>query len=300
MIHKIGFIGVGNMGAPMAQNLIDNGFELSIYDKDSSRAENLFQSKAKVVKNLLELISENSTIITMLPDDTAIKEVFLGKKGIIKNLRKDQIHILMCTVSPEIISKLYKAHTINGSQLVTAPVLGRPEAAASKKLWILLGGVQKAKEKVIPILNMLGQKIFDFGEDITSTSHVKLAINFLVLSAIESIGESVDFIKKTGLDASLFAGLITEILFDCTAYKYHANNIVEQKFSPAGFKLSLGLKDAGLLKKSAEELNVHMPVLNILIKKLFLSIEQKRENLDWAAITLNCLEDSGILLKGDT
>lgn len=292
MDKKIGFIGIGNMGLPMVRSLINTGYHVTVYDKNMERAGVLVCDGAKLAKNLRDVIKDNLTIITMLPDDQELLEVTLGKHGIGRSLGANNVHISMSTVSPETSQRVFDIHQKYGTDFVAAPVFGRPEAAITKKLGTFISGDAKVKRRVQPILESLCQRIFDFGENITASSMIKLAANFLILSAIESLGEAFAFVKKNGLDHNLFADMLVQTLFDCTAYRYHAHNIAAQSFDLAGFRLSLGLKDISLLMQSAQESHVPLPLASVLRDKLLKALAKNRGELDWAAITMDALENT--------
>ena len=119
-------------------------------------------------------------VITMLSEDEPLKEIVLGENGILKKLPKNSVHISMSTISPETSKLLAKHHADAGSFYLAAPVFGRPEAAAAKKLWICISGDQRAKEIAKPILESMGQRIFDFGDDAGGANVVKIAGNFMI------------------------------------------------------------------------------------------------------------------------
>lgn len=295
MNNEISFIGIGNMGSPMARNLMQAGFRLTIFDKDQKKMKELEREGAKLASKITDAITQKCFIITMLPNDEALIDVMLGENKIAASLNQNHIHISMSTVSSQTLKEISQAHQNYGSGFIAAPVVGRPEAAAAKKLWIFLAGNNQIKNTARPILEHLGQGIYDFGEDITAANVIKLAINFLILSAIEAMGEAMAFIKKSNFDPTLFSDMICQTLFSCQAYQYHARNIATHNFSPAGFRLALGEKDITLLMQAAEKINVPMPLASLLYDRLISALAKKRDDLDWSAITLNCAEDAGLI-----
>jgi 3-hydroxyisobutyrate dehydrogenase-like beta-hydroxyacid dehydrogenase len=203
-------------------------------------------------------------------------------------MTNNKIHISMSTVSPDTINKINLLHRKHKNFLIVAPVFGRPETAAMRELWIFLSGDSVAKTRALPILKLLSKGTYDFGENISSASIIKLASNFLVASAIASIGESCAFLEKSGLDSKIFADMIVNTLFSCQVYRYHAGNIASKKFLPAEFKQTLGLKDINLILKFSKEKNIQMPIAEIIKNNLLFSIENNQEDLDWSAMTLKC------------
>ena len=294
MNKNIGFIGLGNMGLPMAHNLISSGYNLTVYDKDLERARSLLECGAVLAESPADVITSGCIVITMVSDDKALLEIVSGNKGIAKSLTHKEAHVAMSTVSPDTIQRVFEIHQKDGVGFLAAPVLGRPVAAETKKLWVFLAGDPLLKGKISHIFDNFSQGIYDFGDNIIAANMVKLAINFLILSAIESMGEAIAFVKKSGLDYNVFADVVTQTLFACSGYQYHAHNIASQTFAPAGFKLSLGLKDISLLMAKARDINMPMPICNLLYDRLLSGLAKKRANLDWSSITLGVLEDADL------
>jgi len=276
----------------MAYNLIISGLDVIVYDIVVEKTKNLVKAGAKLANTLQKAIDASDVIISMLPDDKALKSIVLNTEAIVAF--KDKIHISMSTVSPNTITDINDFHEKNSCGFLSCPVLGRPEAAISRKLWFFLSGYQEIKKKIRPILNILGQRTYDFGIEITAASKVKLAINFLILSAIEAMGEAFTLIEKNGIDRRVFADMITETLFSCKAYRYHAESIAHKKFDPAGFRVSLGLKDIDLVLNNAHQLNCPMPLANLLQNRLLTALAKNRHQLDWSSITLGACDDSGL------
>ena len=150
MNNKIGFIGLGNMGTPMAKNLIAAGYKLQVYNRTISKADELDQAAITICNSPAEAADGVQIIITMLSEDEIVKDAVLGDDGILKKLPKNSLHISMSTIAPDTAKLLSDAHEEAGSNYLAAPVFGRPEAAAAKKLWICTSGPQEAKEIAKP------------------------------------------------------------------------------------------------------------------------------------------------------
>ncbi len=200
MQETIGFIGLGNMGLPMAMNLLESGYKLRVYNRTPEKAAPLLQKGAEVVDRPAAAVEAGGTVITMLANDAALESVVLGETGILSELGADGVHISMSTIAPATAEKLVEHHTQQRSHYIAAPVFGRPDAAAARKLWIALAGDAATKAKVRPILDQLGQEIFDFGEVPSAANVVKLSGNFLIISAIEAMGEAFTLAEKNGVD----------------------------------------------------------------------------------------------------
>src|SRR5262249_24686203 len=155
------------------------------------------------------------------------------------------------TVAPETSRRLAEGHKHSGVTYLAAPVLGRPDAAAAAKLWIFLSGPAEAKERVQPVLRALGQGVFDLGEDPGAANVVNLACNFPLASAIEAMAEAFTLAEKNGVGRGLLAEVLVRTVFDCPVYRNYGRQIAEQRYQPALFKLSLGLKDVSLVLQTA-------------------------------------------------
>lgn len=294
MSKTIGFIGLGKMGEPMARNLLRAGYKLRVYNRTSAKAQALAGEGAEVVATLRDIIEPDGIVVSMVANDHALEEVVLGNNGIGKVLGPGGIHISMSTVSPQIAQKLSAYYQKQGATYLAAPVFGRPEAAATKKLWICVAGDGKAKARTKPILEALGQQVFDFGEKPEAANVVKLAGNFLIGSAIEAMAEAYTFAEKNGVSREQVADVFSQTFLACPIYQNYGKVIATQEYQPAGFKLSLGLKDISLLTSVATTSLTPMPLGNLLHERLLSAMSKGRADLDWTALAIGASEDAGI------
>jgi len=290
----IGFIGLGGMGVPMATNLIAAGHKLRVYNRTSSKADALVKKGAALMSNAAAVASSGGIVITMLADDAAVESVVLGPDGIANRLAPGGIHISMSTIAPAAARKLAEYHAESGSRYIAAPVFGRPDAAAAKRLWICTSGPPDAKHKVASILEAMGQKIFDFGEEIGAANAHKIAGNFLIAAAMESIGEALAMLEKSGVDRAASIEMLASTLFACPVYQGYGNAIAQMRHTPAGFRLQLGLKDVDLALQTGAELRVPMPIASMLHDRFLASIAGGRAEMDWSAVALAARDDAGL------
>ncbi|TMD48877.1 MAG: NAD(P)-dependent oxidoreductase, partial [Chloroflexi bacterium] len=241
MSEMIGLIGLGNMGRAMASSLFKAGYTLTVYNRTTSKAQELTAKGAKLAHSPSEAVSPGGMVVTMVADDAALEEVVMSQ-GFPERLGAGSVHLSMSTVSPETARKLAQLHAQHGSAYLAAPVFGRPEAAAEQKLWICLSGPRAAKERVQAILKAMGQGIFDFGEDPGAANVVKLCGNFLILSAMEAMAEALTLAEKSGLDRLAVIDMLTRTMFSAPIYQNYGKMIAEKRHTPAGFRQSLGLK----------------------------------------------------------
>ena len=290
----IGFIGLGSMGLPMATNLLTAGHKLRVYNRTTSKADPLVKRGAELVSNSAAVASPGGVVITMLADDAAVEGVVVGVDTIAHRLAPGGIHISMSTIAPATSRKLAQYHAENGSIYVTAPVFGRPEAAAAKRLWICTSGPHEAKHKVAQILHAMGQKIFDFGEDPGAALAVKVSGNFLIAAAMEAVAEALAMVEKNGIDRVAAIEMLSSTLFACPVYQGYGKAIAEMRHTPAGFRLPLGLKDVELMLEAGGEARVPMPVAAILRDRFLASIAKGREEMDWSAFALEARDSAGL------
>jgi 3-hydroxyisobutyrate dehydrogenase-like beta-hydroxyacid dehydrogenase len=289
---KLGFIGLGRMGAAMAANLVKAGHEVSVYNRSPGRGASLVALGAREATNLAEACG-GDLVITMLADDDAASEIALGRGGLIAHLRKDAIHLSMSTISIALSKRLTQAHAQAGQRYVAAPVFGRPDMAAAAKLFIVAAGDPATIEECQPLFHAMGQKAFTIGTEPSAANLVKLSGNFLLASAIEALGEAVALIGKAGIDTRAYVEILTSTIFDSPAYKTYGALIAQRKFLPAGFAAPLGYKDIRLALAAAEGLRVPMPLGSLLHDRFLRLLAQGGDHLDWSAIGGLAAEDAG-------
>lgn len=299
MADLIGFIGLGNMGQAMAGNLLKAGYRLHVYNRTPGKAAPLVAQGAKLMSHPCDTAQAGGIVLTMLADDQAVENIVLGGKDIAERLGPQGIHLSMSTVSPSTARRLAEHHNKHQVTYLAAPVFGRPEAAVAQKLWICLSGPQAAKDRVQPILRALGQGIFDFGEEPGAANVVKLAGNFLLASAIEALAEALTLAEKNGVDRMSLAAMLGQTLFACPAYQFYGNAIAQERYRPASFTVSLGLKDIDLVLQTAVASTMPMPLASLLHDRFLAMVAQGRADLDWAAVALDVAADAGLARKSD-
>lgn len=295
-MHKpsVAFIGLGAMGTPMARNLLSGGFAVTVFNRSRDRADALRGEGASVADTPARAVASGGVVVTMLANDAALEAVVFGQDGFVERLGEGGLHVSMSTVSPETSRRLAREHAARGSLFLAAPVFGRPEAAAAKKLWICPSGPAEAKERARPILEALGQGIYDFGEDPGAANVVKLAGNFLILSAIEALSEALALAEKNGVDRNALAGFLGQTIFACPIYQNYGRIVATRAYEPAGFKLELGMKDMRLVRGVAEDAAVPMPLADLIHARLLSAVAKGRGHMDWTAIELSSGEDAAI------
>lgn len=294
MITEIGFVGLGAMGAPMAANLLAAGYKLRVYNRTASKADALIAQGATRVERAGDAAAPGGIVITMVADDAALEGVTMGAGGLAERLGRGGIHLSMSTVAPATSRRLGQHHAACGNTYVAAPVFGRPESARAKRLWMLASGPAAQKAAIRPLLEAIGQAIFDFGEDPGAANVAKLCGNFLIAANLEAMAEAFAMAEKQGVDAAAVADMLAKTLFACPIYQGYGRAIAEKRFTPVGFRMPLGLKDVELAMRTAAEVTMALPAASLVRDRMLASLAKGRAEMDWSAIALNVLDDAGL------
>ncbi|CDO31761.1 NAD(P)-dependent oxidoreductase [Mycolicibacterium porcinum] len=279
---KIGFVGLGNMGAAMAANLLTAGHEVTAYNRSPDKVTALVAQGARPAASVADAC-RGDVVVTMLANDEAVRAVTFGDDGIVSSLSQGAVHVSSSTISVALADQLTAAHGDAGQGFVAAPVFGRPEAAAAAKLFVVAAGSPTTLEVVTPVFEAIGQRTFVLGEAPRAANLVKISGNFLIASVIESLGEAMALVGKAGVDKQQYLDLLTSTLFDAPVYRTYGGLLAREEFSPAGFAATLGLKDVKLALSAGEELQVPLPVGSLLRDRFLTLLATGGGDLDWSA-----------------
>jgi 3-hydroxyisobutyrate dehydrogenase-like beta-hydroxyacid dehydrogenase len=291
---KVGFLGLGNMGSPMARNLIKAGHLLTVYNKTQSSAEALAPLGAKVARTPGLAATGAEAIITMVADDAAVESIVLGHNAAIDSLAPGAVHIAMSTMSVAISRRLTAAHREKKQFFVSAPVFGRPDAAQAAKLVIAAAGPADQLARCQPLFDAMGQKTFLVGDDPAAANVIKVAGNFLITVVIESLAESFALIKKSGVDTNKFLEVLTGSLFNAPVYRTYGTMVAADNFEPVGFRMALGMKDNRLVLAAAEDAAVPLPLASLIRDRMLAATAQGMGDADWAAIARISFKEAGL------
>lgn len=289
---KVGFIGLGRMGAGMAARLLEAGHELTIYNRTRSREQPLLAKGARAAVDIADA-SRADAVFTMLADDIALENVVYGDRGMLAHLPSGAIHISASTISVALSERLTADHAGLGQRFVAAPVFGRPEAAAAGRLFVVAAGASDAIERAGPLFEAVGQRTFVISQEPRAANLVKLSGNFLIASVIESLGEALALVSKGGVDKGQYLEILTSTMFSAPVYKTYGDLIAREKFEPAGFAVALGHKDIRLVLAAGEELRVPLPLANLLRDRFLNLLAHGGETLDWSAVGALAARDAG-------
>jgi 3-hydroxyisobutyrate dehydrogenase-like beta-hydroxyacid dehydrogenase len=294
MPETIGFVGLGAMGSVMAGRLLEAGYRLRVWNRTIAKAEPLLRAGATAAGSPAEAAVRGGIVISMVADDAALEDVTFGEAGLLASFGERGLHVSMSTIAPATARHLAQAHAARGAAYLAAPVFGRPEAAAAGKLWVLASGAAAARERARPLLEAMGQQVFEFGEDPGAANVVKLAGNFLLIAAIEAMAEAYTFGEKNGIDREAMASLFGSTLFACGVYQNYGRAVAAQKPRAGGFRLALALKDVNLALGTAGESAVPMPLASLLHDRLLSAKAKGGGDLDVSRLALEVSESAGL------
>jgi 2-hydroxy-3-oxopropionate reductase len=282
-MKKIGFIGLGIMGRPMAKNLLKAGFPLVVYDINSSAVEDLATVGAQRAGSSKEVAGKTEVIITMLPDSPEVKEAILGKGGVIEGVRTGSLVIDMSSINPLVSQEIAKSLKTKGVEMLDAPVSGGEPMAIQGTLSIMVGGDETMFNECLDIFKHLGKNIVHTGE-LGAGGFTKLCNQIIVALNIAAVGEALTLGVKAGLDPQVIFEAIRGGLAGSTVMEAKVPMIIGRNFKP-GFKIKLHHKDLNNALATAKDLGVSLP-LSGLMQQIFVSLitDGKEEN-DHSAIT---------------
>jgi 3-hydroxyisobutyrate dehydrogenase-like beta-hydroxyacid dehydrogenase len=255
----VGFVGLGHLGLPMAQNLIAAGHTLAVHNRTASKADPLVAKGARLAAAPKDVAERGGLVVSVLWDEASVRAL-IESPGFLEALGPEGVHVSVSTVGPEAAPRLAALHASHGSHYVEAPVFGRPEAAVAKKLFFPIAGPEAAKARARPVLEAMGaQALYDFGPSVGPAGAVKLVGNFLIGSAARSLGEAVALGEKNGVDPHALVQMLTSSLFPAPIYQSYGKMIANKTASAFGASGIMD-KDMGLLRASAARTGVAMPM----------------------------------------
>jgi 3-hydroxyisobutyrate dehydrogenase-like beta-hydroxyacid dehydrogenase len=291
---KVGFVGLGRMGAAIATNLVRAGHDVVVWNRSSEKARPLVQAGATLGKSPKDAAASRDVVLTMLADDAAFDAVLAGQDGILAGLKSGGLHISMSTIAVLTAEAATARHAERGQRFISAPVFGRPDAAAAAQLFVVASGEPAQLQLATPLFEAMSQKVFHVGTKPSAANLVKLCGNFMILSAIESMGEAMTLAEKGGVAKGKLLEVLTGSLFDAAVFRNYGAILAAEKFRPAGFAAPLGLKDMRLVAQAAEADRVPMPLLSLLRDHLLQTIANEGEDIDWSGIARTIAKNAGL------
>lgn len=278
---RIGFIGLGRMGHHVAANLLKAGHQVTVWNRSPAPVEALV-AKGAVAASSPEEALQGDAVFSMLSNDQVMRDVGLAGP-LLQKAAKDLIHVNLATISVAFARELAQAHTKAGLSYISAPVFGRPEMAETAQLVLVAGGEDAALKTMQPVFDRVGARTVPLGEA-WQANLFKICGNFMIASEMQATGEAFALLRKGGVDPALFHDVMAGRLFTGAVFKAYGQMILNRQYDPAGFLLTLGLKDVNLARSAAEGLGASMPTADLLKDNYEQAIAWGWQDKDWAAI----------------
>jgi 3-hydroxyisobutyrate dehydrogenase-like beta-hydroxyacid dehydrogenase len=282
---KVGFIGLGRMGKGMARRIQEGGHELAVYDVVREATAEFAATGARVASSVANLCETSEAVITMLVEDATVIDVVIAAGGMRDSLPTGAIHLAMGTYGVAAIRTMADAHAKANQVLVAAPVLGRPDLAASGQLGIVAAGPSEAVRRCQPLLQLMGRRVFEAGVKPESATAIKLANNLVLGAAIVAQGEAFSLVRKFGVAPQVMYDVMTDGLFaGAPAYKGYGKTMVDETYDKVGSPVFVGIKDANLILAAADIARVPLPSLDVYRERLLGAIAHGDGDKDQAVL----------------
>ncbi|WP_373512932.1 2-hydroxy-3-oxopropionate reductase [Persicitalea sp.] len=282
-MQKIGFIGLGIMGKPMALNLIKAGYLVSVLES-SHAAEVLTEAGAKAFPNSKELAQQVEVVITMLPDSPEVEEVVSGKDGVLEGVKSGALFIDMSTISPSVAVKVHGLMQEKGVEALDAPVSGGQVGAENAGLSIMVGGSQEAFDRALPIFQAMGKNIVRMGEP--GTGQTTKACNQMIVGlTIQAVGEAFTLASKAGVDLAKMREALLGGFAQSRILDLHGQRLIDRNFKP-GFKIKLHKKDMGIALDAGKEHDVDLKGTALVAEQMEAAIAKGHGEKDHSALVL--------------
>jgi 3-hydroxyisobutyrate dehydrogenase-like beta-hydroxyacid dehydrogenase len=291
---KVGFIGTGRMGQAMVRRMLEAKHEVGVYNRTPEKAKPLADAGAKILPSIADATRFGDVVYTMLADDAALEDVVFRNGGLLASLPKSGIHVCAGTHGIPVIRKIKAAHSENGQILVAAPMMGRPELVSSGTAGVFASGPNDALAKCKPLFDAIGRRTFEAGADPEAATALKIANNFVLGCAIEAMGEGFALTRKYGVEMPVFYDVMTDGLFNCSAYKVYGKIMVDESYAKVGQMAVLGLKDANLALEAGGLKGVPLPSGNVWRDRLVGAIAHGEAEHDWAVMAKDQARASGL------
>ncbi len=288
MAERVGFIGLGIMGMPMARNLMDSGYELTVHNRSPEKAEELGKEGAAVAATPKDVAENSDVVITMLPDSPQVREVLAGKDGVLEGISEGALLIDMSTISPVVTEELAEALQGKGASMLDAPVSGGDVGAIEGTLSIMVGGEQADFRRAKPLFEAMGKTITHVGP--AGAGQVTKAANQVVVAlTIEAVSEALVLGSAGGVSAEKILEVLGGGLASNKVMEVKREKFLSHTFEP-GFRSELHHKDLGIALAAGREYGVVLPV-TALVDQLLLSMRRKGWGGEDHSALLRIIED---------
>jgi 2-hydroxy-3-oxopropionate reductase len=282
-MEKIGFIGLGIMGKPMALNLIKAGYSVSVLEQ-SRAADELVEAGAKAFPSSKALAQNSDIIVTMLPDSPDVEQVVAGPEGVLEGIESGALFIDMSTIAPTTARNIYQLMQEKGVEALDAPVSGGQVGAVSASLSIMVGGNEAAFQRALPVFQAMGKNIVLIGEP--GAGQTTKACNQMIVGiTIQAVAEAFTLAKKAGVDLEKMREVLLGGFAQSRILDLHGKRMIERNFAP-GFKIKLHKKDMGIALQSGDEFSVSLKATALVAEQMKAAVDAGNGELDHSAILL--------------
>jgi 3-hydroxyisobutyrate dehydrogenase-like beta-hydroxyacid dehydrogenase len=283
---RIAFLGLGQMGAPIARLLLQQGHSITLWNRNRDKAQAIATGKARVAATPQDAVKDAAIVFTMLTDDEATKSVLFAEdrepqSGFIDALAPGAIHVTLSTISVALARYITAAHQERRQHHVAAPVFGRPAIAEQGKLWIVTSGAPRPLEQVKPLLTAISRGLTVVSQEPWQAHALKLGGNLMITAMIQTLSEAFVYAEAQGIDPALFHQAVNSALFQSPLYESYGRTILHPPQHP-GATVSLGIKDTRLAREAAAEAGIRLGLADYLANVLERAKESGFANEDWA------------------
>lgn len=281
---NIAFLGLGNMGTGIAQNLLKVGHQLRIWNRSPEKLTPLTTVGATAYATPALAVHGVPVVISSLMDDAAVHAVFDGPDGVIAKMAPNAIHLCAATISPTCADWLDEQHRARGTRYVSGPVVGRPDAAAAGTLVQFLSGDASAIAEIQPICNAFANTLIPMTGPARLANQQKLCVNFFIISIIEAMAECLTFAEKTGASPEIMAQFFDRS-FALPGLKGYARKLLEHNVDgTGGFSMRGGFKDVNLMLEAAQAAECPLDLATLIRDKMQECVDRGLNDADWSAI----------------
>ena len=290
-MEKIGFIGLGIMGKPMAKHLVAAGYPVFVLSS-SAAVEDLKSTGATVVNDLAAIGKESDVVITIVPDSPDVKKLVLGEHALLENMKPGSLYIDMSTIAPAVSIEIHEKLKAKSIEALDAPVSGGQNGAEAESLSIMVGGSEDAFKRALPIFEKMGKNIVHIGGPGAGQT-TKACNQIVVAMTIQAVAEALTLAKKSGVDVAKVRSALLGGFAQSRILDIHGQRILDRNFKP-GFKIDLHRKDMNIVLQTARALAVPLPGSAMVTSMMDAIIAQGNGELDHSSLALFLESISGL------
>jgi len=282
-ICRVGFVGLGRMGAAMARRVLRAGFQLAVYNRTGAKMQPLLDAGAVGAASAADAAAGAQIVVTSLMDDQSVLDATAGAEGLLQRLPPGAVHIGTTTISPRCAGRLAALHAAHGSDYLAAPVMGRPHVAEAGELISLVAGGAGAIERAHAVLSAYSQAVIPVSSTPAVANSLKLAINYMVCAVADLMGQAYAFGEKSGIDPQQLR-MVMQTMFSHPGLQEYASRIHERRFDDVGFDLLAELKDVQLILEASTDARAPLPFANIVRDKVLSALAHGLGAKDCSAV----------------